>query len=738
MFIAFLSPMVLLGTLLVAVPVIIHLVMRKKPKLLIFPALQFLQQRRKTNLRKLRLRHLLLLALRVLVILLISAALARPLASNLPGQLALGTPLGVVMVFDTSLSMDYKIEGKTRLDQAKEQAQTFLRSLPGGSQVAVVDTGEAIDARFGNVTEAARLVENRKLSARSRQVTAGIEDGLRLLTTAKAPNLPILMCVFSDRTNASWDTNAVGTTLLPLKDAVEKKLNRPLNLVYYDLGPAEPRNLCITGLSVRPASVPVATPLEELRFGVPTKELLQIVATIQSTNLGVNNEALLYLDGKSEPVGRMAVNFAGSNSQIETKTVTFPPFEVKDPVVQGRVVLASPDALESDNVRYWTLVAPQRHVLLLADDPNEAEDWRLALESLRILPMTGEIKKPADCPIGLSPDDYQAVCLFGVSHPSQQLWEILQRYVTAGGGLVVIPGVNLDPSSYTTPEAMALMPGKPTAVKSLLIPGAYLDLGNYEHPALSNFKRWQRDITDFKITRYWHLDTVPGQTNVIAPLHTDDNPTLWAERQFDRNKVAGRVVWLGTVMYSHPGDPAWKEWNNFQTGWLFQGMAYSCASYVIGAREQRANFLMSDDVRFPLPRNGRLQDYSLRGPATISGKVSPGQKSLAVPEATKPGNYVLSDPTGHVWSRSFSLNPVPAETQLGNDRPAVDSLARFFGNEGITKPGEEKQLGDLVKDAMGMSPQSELLPYLMLLLLIVLAGENFLANRFYRPEPGAA
>jgi hypothetical protein len=37
-----------------------------------------------------------------------------------------------------------------------------------------------------------------------------------------------------------------------------------------------------------------------------------------------------------------------------------------------------------------------------------------------------------------------------------------------------------------------------------------------------------------------------------------------------------------------------------------------------------------------------------------------------------------------------------------------------------------------------MSPQSELLPYLMLLILILLAGENYLANRFYQAEPTEA
>src|SRR5438874_12205471 len=108
MSIAFLSPWVLAGSLLVAVPVLIHLIMRKKPKPLLFPAFRFLQQLRRTNQRKLRLRHLLLLALRVLLILALCGALARPLVTNAPGALAVNSPLAVVLLFDTSTSMDYK------------------------------------------------------------------------------------------------------------------------------------------------------------------------------------------------------------------------------------------------------------------------------------------------------------------------------------------------------------------------------------------------------------------------------------------------------------------------------------------------------------------------------------------------------------------------------------------------------------------------------------------------------
>lgn len=731
---AFLSPLILLGTLLIAVPIVIHLVMRKKPKLLMFPALELLQQKRKTNLRKLRLRHLLLLVLRILLIALAALALARPLATNLPGALAIGSPLGVVLVFDTSTSMDYKIEGKSRLDQAREQALSYVKGLPGGSEVAIIDSGESSGGRFLTINEAIKLIDNRKTTPRNRPVTAAIEDALHLLEKSP-PNLPLLLCVFSDRTNASWDANSVGTTLLPLKQGIESRLKRTLNLVYYDLGATEPRNLCITSLSLRPASVSAVTPLEELRFGVPAKELLNIVATVQSSNLGVNNEALLYLDGKSDPVSKKNIVFAGNNQQIETKTITFDPIEVKDSVVQGRIVLASPDALEADNVRYFTLIAPTRRVLVLSDDPTTAEDWKLALESLRILPMTGEIRKPADCPPGISPDDYQAVCLFNVKAPGKQLWEILQRYVQAGGGLVVVPGPILDVKAYTEAPASELMPGKPIGIKNIAAPGASLEVGNYEHPALANFKRWQRDITPFKVTRFWDLESIPGVTSVIAPLRDETLPTFWAERLFDRNKVAGRVVWLGTVMYSNPNEPGWKDWNNFSAGWLYVGLGHTCVSHVIGAREQRANFVLGDDVRFILPRNNRSQEYVLKGPNSGSGKYVTGQQTLTVPEANRPGNYLLSDPTGALWSRNFSLNLPPAETQLAHDRPKREELERFFGKEGIADAGETKDLTSLVKDALGLSPQSELLPYLMLLILLLLAGENYLANRFYQPEP---
>ncbi|HZN36006.1 MAG TPA: BatA domain-containing protein, partial [Pirellulaceae bacterium] len=73
---AFINLSLLAGGLLVAIPVVLHLIMRQRPKQFIFPALRFIQQRRIANQRRLQLRHWLLLALRCGAIGLFALALA--------------------------------------------------------------------------------------------------------------------------------------------------------------------------------------------------------------------------------------------------------------------------------------------------------------------------------------------------------------------------------------------------------------------------------------------------------------------------------------------------------------------------------------------------------------------------------------------------------------------------------------------------------------------------------------
>lgn len=74
----FLNAAILFGLGMTAIPVILHLLLRNRPKKLPFPALRLLMQTKKSNTRRLKLKHLWLLLLRVLLIALVVLALARP------------------------------------------------------------------------------------------------------------------------------------------------------------------------------------------------------------------------------------------------------------------------------------------------------------------------------------------------------------------------------------------------------------------------------------------------------------------------------------------------------------------------------------------------------------------------------------------------------------------------------------------------------------------------------------
>ena len=226
----FVFPLLLGGLALLAVPVLIHLIMRQKPRTLPFPAFQFLLQRHRTNLRKLRLRHLLLLALRLLVLAAVVLALARPRVFSEQLALAADRPVAAVLLFDTSYSMDYRVSGgASRLEEAKKRGLELLDELPEGSRVAVLDTAEGVPSGPGawlaSPQQARERVEGLRLRPANAPVTTRLESAYRLFADLAAGpepgpgrSLPRLLAVFSDRTRACWDGGQLGR----LQDAAEQ------------------------------------------------------------------------------------------------------------------------------------------------------------------------------------------------------------------------------------------------------------------------------------------------------------------------------------------------------------------------------------------------------------------------------------------------------------------------------------------------------------------------------------
>jgi hypothetical protein len=187
-------------------------------------------------------------------------------------------------------------------------------------------------------------------------------------------------------------------------------------------------------------------------------------------------------------------------------------------------------------------------------------------------------------------------------------------------------------------------------------------------------------------------------------------------------------------MYRRLRDRNWQDWNDYQgSSWMPVAWPYLMVRYVLGARETRNNFSLNEEVRFWLPRGPGFTSYDLSGPQNASGEVAVGQMQLTVAQARRPGNYRIAAPGG-AWENFFSVNLPPAETQFVPRLNASD-LEALFGENCVFPVGQAAGLPELARSKLGQSPKSELLPYLMIGLLLFLAAENFLANRFYRRDP---
>src|SRR5579872_6437417 len=126
------------GAIAAAAPLLIHLLNRRRFRVVPWAAMDLLREAVSRNRRMLQLRDLLLLALRTLCILLFALALARPVISPAAGAGNPNEPVHAVLLVDNSLSMGYQRLSGTLLDEARRRLDGFLERLPLGSRISVV------------------------------------------------------------------------------------------------------------------------------------------------------------------------------------------------------------------------------------------------------------------------------------------------------------------------------------------------------------------------------------------------------------------------------------------------------------------------------------------------------------------------------------------------------------------------------------------------------------------------
>ena len=139
MSIFFLHPIYLFGLLAASLPILIHLLNRRKLNRVRFPAVRFIMLSQRRISRSYRLRHWLLLALRTLAVVFLALLLANPVFQTGAGLFAGGGQVSLVVLLDNSLSMSWSGDGNG-FRHAKEAARLLISSLQAGDRGVVMPT----------------------------------------------------------------------------------------------------------------------------------------------------------------------------------------------------------------------------------------------------------------------------------------------------------------------------------------------------------------------------------------------------------------------------------------------------------------------------------------------------------------------------------------------------------------------------------------------------------------------
>jgi hypothetical protein len=146
--VSFLAPIWLVLSAAVAVPLFLHLLRRRIEIRREFPAARYLLRAEKENVRRLKLRNMLLMMLRTLALFFLALAAARPISALLGSG---HVPTGLVVVVDNTMSTGAIVDGSPLLSRLKAVARAVVEGTESNDQAWLVTADGAVTGGARNV-----------------------------------------------------------------------------------------------------------------------------------------------------------------------------------------------------------------------------------------------------------------------------------------------------------------------------------------------------------------------------------------------------------------------------------------------------------------------------------------------------------------------------------------------------------------------------------------------------------
>lgn len=648
---SFLNPIFLWAAAAAIIPLVLHMMQRRRIVRIPFSTIRFLQLAEKRSSRRIRLENFLLWLFRTVLMLLLALAFAVPmLRTQAFGSFLSKAQRDIAIVLDGSYSMGYDTGKDTVWNRAIQCAIALVEGLDEGDRICVFSaTDDAIpvveqltgDREF--VIGQIKGLEVGATSCRLCPATIAAYDALRQEERRREREIHVI----TDGQALSWtgfqraeddkqktEDGEETAREVPNQGGWEpEKIDRKTAFFVTLTGVPAPENAAPMDIDIQP---------QLIMSDMPSKVRVRMGHTGPIRDGAIS----IFVDG--EEMSRRAAVFGGEDSG--DITFALPPLKAG---IHAAGVETPPDNLQIDNRFHFLIRARERLPSLCVGSEDDALYLVKALNPGVELPSALDAKRIESGDLaGENLALYSCIFLCNaLPLPGQAVMQ-LEQYVQAGGMLVIFPGNNATTGDY---QAWKILPCLPTAVRDVPT-GARKRTLRWEapqHPLLRNLTLAPGNTPVITISRElaWEEPHKAAQTLIFAgPEH----PFL-----ISRNAGKGQVF-----LFSVPAD---RSWSSFPLSPFFLPLAHQLVQYGAGISSDAPYLWAARSLSLADHLPSATRESSLLAPdknnVPIRATLVENKTILTVENLLAPGVYLLSN-DGADAEPALAINVERGESDL--------------------------------------------------------------------------